>query len=125
MTVGFILFQTLPEWMLRNLFDASDNMVAIGVPALRIISLCFIFAGFGIIAGSVFQALGNGVYSLIVSVCRQLVVILPAAYIFAKVFGLGMVWWSIALAEFVSLILSAFLLRRIYLAKIKPLGDSN
>ncbi len=121
MTAGFILFQTLPEWMLRNLFDASDHMVAIGVPALRIISLCFIFAGFGIVSGSVFQALGNGVYSLIVSACRQLVVILPAAYIFAKVFGLGMVWWSIALAELVSLVLSAFLLRRIYLSKIKPL----
>lgn len=121
MTIGFILFQTLPEWMLRNLFDASDNMVAIGVPALRIISLCFIFAGFGIIAGSVFQALGNGVYSLIVSVCRQLVVILPAAYIFAKVFGLNMVWWSFALAELVSLLLSAFLLKRIYRSKIKPL----
>lgn len=123
MTVGFIIFQTLPEFLLRTLFDASDNMVSIGVPALRIISICFILAGFGIIAGSVFQALGNGVYSLIVSACRQLVVILPAAYIFAKVFGLGMVWWSIALAEFVALILSAFLLRRIYLEKIKPLGD--
>ena len=121
MTVGFIIFQVFPEWMLRTLFDASDNMTAIGVPALRIISLCFIFAGFGIIAGSVFQALGNGVYSLIVSACRQLVFILPAAYIFAKVFGLGMVWWSIALAELVSLVLSAFLLRRIYLDKIKPL----
>ena len=123
MTVGFIIFQTLPEFMLRTLFDASNNMVAIGVPALRIISICFILAGFGIIAGSVFQALGNGVYSLIISAARQLVVILPAAYIFAKVFGLGMVWWSIALAEFVSLILSAFLLRRIYLDKIKPLED--
>lgn len=123
MAVGFVIFQVFPEFMLRTLFDASDNMIAIGVPALRIISLCFILAGFGIVAGSVFQALGNGVYSLIISACRQLVIILPAAYIFAKVFGLGMVWWSISLAEFVSLILSAFLLRRIYLAKIKPLED--
>lgn len=123
MTIGFLIFQILPEFMLRTLFDASNNMVSIGVPALRIISLCFMFAGFGIVAGSVFQALGNGVYSLIVSVCRQLVVILPAAYIFAKVFGLNMVWWSFALAELVSLILSAFLLRRIYREKIKPLED--
>ena len=123
MTIGFLIFQILPEFMLRTLFDASNHMVSIGVPALRIISLCFMFAGFGIVAGSVFQALGNGVYSLIVSVCRQLVVILPAAYIFAKIFGLNMVWWSFALAELVSLILSAFLLRRIYREKIKPLED--
>ncbi|MDO4311550.1 MAG: MATE family efflux transporter [Eubacteriales bacterium] len=123
MVIGFIIFQTIPEFMLRTMFDASDHMVEIGVPALKIISLSFIFAGFCIIAGSVFQALGNGVYSLIVSATRQLLVILPVAYIFAKVFGLHMVWWSIAVAELVSLTLSAILLRRIYLKKVKPLED--
>lgn len=123
MVIGFIIFQTIPEFMLRTMFDASDHMVEIGVPALKIISLSFIFAGFCIIAGSVFQALGNGVYSLIVSATRQLLVILPVAYIFAKVFGLHMVWWSIAVAELVSLTLSAILLRRIYLKKVKPLEN--
>ena len=123
MLLGFAIFQSLPEFLLRTLFDASDNMVAIGVPALRIISLSFIFAGFCIIAGSVFQALGNGVYSLIVSATRQLLVILPVAYLFARVFGLHMVWWSIAIAELFSLVMSSLLLRRIYRSKVKPLPE--
>ena len=124
MCVGTIIFQTIPEFLLVTLFDASPHMVEIGVPALRIISLCFIIAGFCIIFGSVFQAMGNGVYSLIVSVCRQLLTILPLAYIFAVVFGLHMVWWSMALAELVSLAVSSTLLRRIYKPKIKPLGET-
>lgn len=118
MIIGLIIFQTCPQFLLATLFDASAHMLEIGVPALRIISLSFLFAGFCIIAGSVFQALGNGVYSLIVSVARQLLVILPVAYIFAKVFGLSMVWWSIPIAEIVSLILSALLLKRIYRLKV-------
>lgn len=122
MIIGLILFQITPEFMLRNLFDASDNMVSIGAPALRIISLSFLFAGYCIIAGSVFQALGNGVYSLIVSAARQLVVILPAAYLFARFFGLHMVWWAIPIAEIVSVILSTILLRRIYRLRIKSIG---
>ena len=119
MIIGLAVFQIAPEFMLRTLFDASDNMLEIGVPALRIISLSFIFAGFCIVAGSVFQALGNGVYSLVVSAARQLFVILPVAYVFAKVFGLHMVWWSIPIAEIVSLTLSALLLKRIYRMRIK------
>ncbi len=125
MAAGFAIFQIAPELMLRKLFDASEHMVEIGVPALRIISLSFIFAGFGIVSSSVFQALGNGVYSLIVSAARQLVVILPVAYLFAKFFGLSMVWWSIAIAELVSLTLSFILLVRIYKIKIKPIPDKE
>ncbi len=79
MLVGLVIFQLIPGELLR-LFDASDHMLEIGVPALRIISISFIFAGYCIILGSVFQALGDGVYSLIVSVARQLFVILPVAY---------------------------------------------
>ena len=96
-------------------------MLAIGVPALRIISLSFLFAGYNIIVGSVFQALGNGVYSLIVSLARQLFAILPIAYIFAILFGLHAVWWAIPIAEIVSLITSTILLKRIYRLKIAPL----
>ena len=121
MLIGLIIFQIFPEFLLRNLFDASDTMLAIGVPALRIISLSFLFAGYCIVAGSIFQALGNGVYSLIVSAARQLMVILPVAYIFAKVFGLHAVWWAIPIAEIASLTLSTILLRRIYQKKVKPL----
>lgn len=78
MLIGLIIFQVFPEGLLK-LFNASDHMLEVGVPALRIISTSFLFAGYCIILGSVFQALGNGVYSLIVSVARQLLCILPLA----------------------------------------------
>ena len=120
MLFGLVLFQCFPDVMLR-MFDASDRMLEIGIPALRIISLSFIFAGFCIVSGSVFQALGNGMYSLIVSVARQLCVILPLAYLFARLFGLNQLWWSIPIAELVSVVLSAWFLRRIYLQKVNPL----
>lgn len=120
MIIGLAAFQFAATPLL-NIFDASEHMLEIGVPALRIISLSFIFAGFAIIVSSVFQALGNGIYSLIVSVARQLLVILPVAYAFASLFGLHMVWWAIPIAEIVSLTLSALLLKRIYRLKIKPL----
>ena len=96
-------------------------MLEIGVPALRIISLSFIFAGYSIIVSSVFQALGNGVYSLIVSVARQMFVILPVAYIFAELFGLARVWWAIPIAEIVSLVLCTLLYKRINRLKLIPL----
>ena len=112
MCIGLFLFQTFPAQLL-NFFDASEHMLEIGVPALRIISLSFIFAGYCIIIGSVFQALGNGMYSLVVSAARQLLVILPVAYLFAMIFGLHMVWWAIPIAEIVSVLLSMFLFRRI------------
>lgn len=120
MTLGLIAFQMYPQTML-SIFDASEHMLEIGVPALRTISWAFPFAGFSIVLASVFQAMGNGVYSLINSICRQLLTILPLAYIFAKFFGLSMVWWSIPLAEIVSLILSIVLFKRIYKLKIKNL----
>ncbi|SHJ33735.1 MATE family efflux transporter [Hespellia stercorisuis] len=123
MFIGFLLFQLLPAQLLE-MFDASEHMLEIGVPALRIISISFLFAGYCIIIGSVFQALGNGMYSLIVSAARQLVVILPLAYIFAEVFGLDAVWWSIPLAELVSVTLSSLLLKRIYRLKLKGLGEA-
>lgn len=122
MLAGLAVFQIFPAQLLR-FFDASEHMLEIGIPALRIISLSFIFAGYCIIVGSVFQALGNGVYSLIVSAARQLLVILPAAYIFAIVSGLSMVWWSIPLAEILSVVLSTLLFRRIKRLKIDPLDE--
>lgn len=122
MAVGLLLFQTIPGQLLK-LFDASDNMMSIGIPALKLISLSFVFAGFGITASAIFQALGNGVYSLIVSAARQLVLILPVAYILARNFGLHMIWWAFPIAEIGSLILSALLLRRIFREKIHPAAE--
>lgn len=121
MLIGFLLFQTTSGFFLRNFFDASDNMLSIGVPALRIISVSFLFAGYNIIVSSLFQALGNGIYSLIVSAARQLVVILPVAYILSVLFGLSMVWWAIPIAEVVSFFMCTGLLKRIYSKKLKQL----
>lgn len=122
MLVGFVLFQTIPATFMA-MFDASDHMMEIGVPALRIISLSFLFAGYSIICSSVYQALGNGVYSLIVSAARQLFIILPAAYILGKLLGLRMVWWAFPLAEIISVILCTILLRKIYIHTVKPLME--
>lgn len=120
MLVGLALFMLRPQQLL-GMFNASEDMLAIGIPALRTICLSFIFAGFCIIVGSVFQALGNGVYSLIISVCRQLLVILPVAALLAKVGGLHAVWWAIPIAEIVSVLMSSFFFRKIYREKIAPL----
>ncbi len=79
MTFGLVLIQVFPEKILA-LFNASENMLSIGVPALRIISLSYIFAGISIVASSVYQAFGNGLLSLISAISRQLVVLLPVAY---------------------------------------------
>ena len=122
MLVGLVVFQIFPVQLLE-IFDASENMLGIGVPALRIISLSFIFAGYIIIIISVFQALGNGVYSLMVSVIRQLFVILPVAYLFARVFGLSRVWWAIPIAEIVAVTVTTLMFRRIIRLKIKPLEE--
>lgn len=124
MLVGLALFQLFPRQFL-GFFDASEKMLAIGIPALRIISLSFVLAGYNIVVGTAFQALGNGVYSLINSVVRQLFVILPAAYLFARFLGLDAVWWSIFIAEIVAVILSSFLFRRITRLKIKTLKRND
>lgn len=120
MLVGVVIFQTVPETML-SLFEASENMLAIGVPALRTISLSFVFAGFCIVSSSVFQALGNGVYSMLMSFARQIVVILPVAFIFAKLFGLDAVWYAYPIAEIVSVVMCVFMLKRIIDKKVRPL----
>lgn len=123
MLIGLAIFQIFPTQLLL-MFNASDHMLEVGVPALRLISLSFIFAGYAIIVSSVFQALGNGVYSLIVSVIRQMVCILPAAYFFATILGLHAVWFAFPLSEIVSVILSTVLFKRIYDKKIKGLGQN-
>lgn len=121
MAAGTVIFLTCPALLLSSLFNASENMLSIGIPALKIISLHFLLAGYSIIISSTFQALGNGVYSLIVSAARQLFVILPIAYIFAKIAGLSAVWWSFPIAELVSVLLCTLLFTRIYKEKIKML----
>lgn len=98
MAVGCVLFMAAPEWLL-GLFDASEEMLAIGVPALRIISVSFLPAAIGFILPTMFQAMGQGGYSLIVFLLRQLVITLPAAAILSGPFGLTGIWASFILAE--------------------------
>ena len=124
MFLGFLAFQTFPD-VLLSLFDASAEMTAIGVPALRIISISFLLAGFCIISGSVCQAVGNPLYSMVVSVCRQLVVLLPAAWLLAQTGRLELVWWSFPIAEISSVTLSAIFLRRtVCMANARMRGEA-
>ena len=101
MLIGLIIMQTMPQQLLA-IFDASDKMIELGVPALRTISLSFVFAGFCIISSSVFQALGNGIFSMGVSIARQLLVLVPVAYLFSKIGELAHVWWAFPIAEIAS-----------------------
>lgn len=111
MLVGLLIFQLLPEQLLL-IFDASEDMLAIGVPALRIISIAFVAAGICIVSSSICQALGRGIYSLLISFGRQIVVLIPAAYLLAQFGILDLVWVAWLIAEVASLVLSLFYVRR-------------
>ena len=122
MLIGLCVLQIFPKQIL-NLFNASNELIIIGVPALKTISLSFIFAGFCVILGSVFQSLGNGVLSLIVSAFRQLVVLLPSAYLLSKTGNLNLVWFAFPISEMASVFLSYIGFRYVYKKEIKPLDD--
>ena len=120
MAAGTILFHLFPQVFLK-MFSADEAMLEMGIPALRIISLCFIPAAFGIITSTLFQGTGHGVYSLIGSLLRQLLVILPLAYIIYHLAGITASWVSFPLAELVGLTYSAIMLRVLYKKEIKNL----
>ena len=120
MLIGFAVFQLLPDKLLL-IFEASENMLSIGVPALRIISVSFLFAGYCIVCSSMFQALGHGLLSLLVSVFRQLLVLLPSAFLLSKIGGLELVWYSFPIAEICSIFFSTYFLRHVYKKEIEPL----
>lgn len=122
--VGFIAFEAIPQ-VLLGMFNSSQQLLEIGIPALRIIGIHFLIAWFCIVAGTVFQALGKAVFSMIVSIMRQLFVLVPAAYILAKVGGLHAVWWSFPIAEIISLAVSLTFLIRIYNTIIKKLPEGR
>lgn len=113
MAVGTLVFQMFPVQLLA-MFNSSETMVDIGVPALRTISLSFVGAGVAIVLSSVFQAIGNGVLSLIMAITRQLVFILPLALILALVFGLNAVWYAFVIAECASMLMAVFMYRGVY-----------
>lgn len=116
--IAFMVFvQFFPTPML-SLFNASDDMISMGIPALRIISISFIFAGFCIICSSAFQALGSSVYSMIVSFVRQIVFLVPIAYLFSLTKNVDLVWLAWPLAEIASVALSAFFFIRVKKKKL-------
>ena len=128
MVFGTVLFWAIPDTLLR-LFDASDVMLAAGVPALRIISLSFCMAGACIALGSSFQALGKSMYSMITSIVRQLVFLIPIAYVLARygasVGNSDLVWWCYPLAEIFSLTLTLVFFSRMYKTIIAPLPEGH
>ena len=120
MVIGLAIFQLMPEKLLA-IFDASDKMLEYGVPALRIISINFIPAAFGILNGTMFQATGHGVYSLICSFIRQLIGIVPFAYLLAKIGGVTLSWFSFPIGEVLGLIYSFAMLRKLMKNEIDTL----
>ena len=126
MLLGMVIFLSIPGTLL-NIFDATDTLLAVGVPALRIISLSFCMAGASIALGSSFQALGKSMYSMIVSIIRQLVFLVPIAYVLAR-YGAGignddLVWWSYPIAEVFALIVSLLFFRHMYKTLIAKLPE--
>ena len=120
LVLGFAVFQAFPDQLL-GIFAPSDDFLSIGRSALRIVSIHFPLAAIGIALGASFQALGNGIYSTITSLCRQLVVLVPAAYLLSLTGDVNLVWWSFPIAEVVSTALTLLFFARIYRQKIKPM----
>ena len=121
MIVGLLIFEFFPQQLL-SLFAASDEMYKIGTPALRIIAVSFPIAAFGIILSSVFQALGKGIQSMVISFARQLIFLLPAAWLLSLTGNIDNIWWSFPIAEFLSLVVCCILLKGTYDKEIKNLG---
>ncbi len=119
MVVGTVLFWTLPELML-HIFNASPAMMEIGPKAFRLISLCFLPAAAGIMFSSIFQAVGMGGKSLLISLLRQLIVLVPAGFLLSKL-GLVYVWYAWPIAEVISLLASIFILHRVYKTRLQYL----
>lgn len=121
MLVGLLIFQFLPGPLLK-LFSASETMMSLGIPALRIISSSFVLAGFCIACSSVFQALGKATYSMIISVARQLIVLLPVAFVLAQLGNVNIVWWAFPIAELMSLAMTILFLRKVHKDIIVKIG---
>ena len=126
MLVGLAVMELFPAQLI-GLFDAegATDLLEIGIPALRTICLSFCFAGYWIVVGSVFQALGNGVYSMLVSIARQLCVLLPVAWLFSLSGSVNLIWWAFPIAELVSLSLSTYFLIRIHRDIIVHIGEEK
>ena len=124
MIVAVTIFQFLPDKLL-GIFQASDEMLAIGIPALRTLSWSFLFGGVTIVLSSVFQALGRGIQSMLISIFRQLLIVLPLAFLLSKTGNLDLVWWAFPVSDVLALIFAGYLLMRTYRQVIAPLADEG
>lgn len=124
MAIGLTVMQIFPSQLL-SLFKASPEMISIGVPALRIISLGYLFAGFNIVASSIYQSFGNGVISLVAEASRQLLVLLPAVYFLSKLGEVNLIWWGYPIAESLALFLNIIFIRLIFKKIINPMPENN
>ena len=121
MLIGTAVFEIFPEKLLQ-MFNASDDMLRIGVPALRIIAIHFVIAAVDIVMGGGFQAFAMSIYSFFISLGRQLVVLIPVAWLLAKTGNVNNVWWCFLIAEFASFLMSTTFFRKLYRERIKPLA---
>ena len=124
MVLAVLLFQIIPDRLL-GIFQASDEMLAIGIPALRTLSWSFLFGGFTIVLSSVFQALGRGIQSMMISIFRQLLIVLPLAYFLSLRGNLNLVWWAFPVSDVLALIFAIYLLFRVHRQVIRPLTDED
>ena len=125
MAAGMLIFLLLPEQLL-GIFNPSAELLSIGIPALRTICSCFLFAALGIVSSTLFQAVGRGTYSLIISLMRQLIVLVPAAWLLARFTGeVTAVWWAFPIAECISLAASIFFFLRLYKKEISHLETAE
>lgn len=124
MAMGLLVFSLFPGQLL-DMFQASVHMKEIGIPALRTIALCFVPAGFGIICGSFFQAMGHGMIAMWVSIIRQLAALIPLAWLFAQSGQLFLVWWAFPLAELLSLLVTTIGVRRVIRDQVRPLERAD
>lgn len=122
MLLGTITFELIPGTLL-DMFNASGDMEEMGITALRTIAIHFPLAAVGIVLTSIFQAFGQSIYSLIISVMRQLVVLIPAAWLLGQTGVVNNVWWAFLIAEVVSLITSIFFFKKVYRKMIKPFAE--
>jgi putative MATE family efflux protein len=121
MLIGTILIQIFAKSVL-SLFDASSELMVIGVRAMRIISISYVLVGFTMIAQSLCQALGNGIYSLIITLARVVIILLPVLYLFSRLFPLNNIWWAFTLAEIFATVIGTIFLRNIYTKKVAALS---
>ena len=123
-----LAFLLIPETLLA-LFEQEGGdaaLTAMGIPALRTICLCFLMAGCGITFSTVFQAVGKGTYSLVISLCRQLIVLIPSAWLLSEMtHNVNMVWWSFVIAELVSLMISLFFYRKVDRTMLARLDENK